>query len=72
MKTLALVLALSLLQVSNSYAGIYNYTCRANAKAYPLRVDEGKKVLEWPGKKYHIVRTTNGEMRMVVPNTVGM
>jgi hypothetical protein len=34
--------------------GIYNYSCKVNGKTYPLRVDDGKNVLEWRGKKYSI------------------
>jgi len=47
---------------SIAHAGIYHYSCNVNGKTYPLNVDEGKKVLDWQGKKYSItVGTVNGE-----------
>jgi hypothetical protein len=65
MKKTALVLALSLLQVSNSFAGTFNYACKVrdllgqtHGKAYPLHVNEGKKALEFQGKKYSIVKSS--------------
>jgi hypothetical protein len=65
MKKTALVLALSLLQVSNSFAGTFNYACKVSdlsgkthGKAYLLHVDEGKKVLKFQGKRYSIVKST--------------
>jgi hypothetical protein len=52
----------AILVPSVAHAGIWHYSCQVNGKTYPLNVDEGKKVLNWQGKKYSItVGTVNGE-----------
>jgi hypothetical protein len=61
MKNLTTAFILSLLPISAVYAGTYNYSCKADGKAYPLRVDENKKVLEWQGKKYSITASQETE-----------
>jgi hypothetical protein len=49
-----LMIVVAILVPSIAHAGIYRYSCKVNGKTYPLSVDEGKKVLDWQGKKYSI------------------
>jgi hypothetical protein len=35
-------------------AETYNYSCKVDGKAYPLRVDDNKNVLAWKGMNYSI------------------
>jgi hypothetical protein len=48
------------LPASSYAAGIYSYSCTDGTKESPLRIDENKKIVEWRGKKYNIVKA-NGE-----------
>lgn len=50
--TIALVFAS--LSTVVAHAGIYDYSCKVDGKSYPLRVDDGRNVLEWRGTKYSI------------------
>ena len=68
MKKTALVLAFSLLQVSNSFAGTFNYACKVTTapgkyigRSHLLHVDEGKKVIEFEGKTFRIIRYTGND-----------
>jgi hypothetical protein len=72
MKKLAIALTLSLLQVSNSFAGTFNYSCKVSilpgktyGKSHLLHVDEGKNLVTFQGKKYHITRYTGEDNNFV-------
>jgi hypothetical protein len=50
--TIAVVVAS--LSTAVAYAETYNYSCKADGKTYPLRVDDNQNVLEWKGVVYNI------------------
>jgi hypothetical protein len=64
MKKTSLVIAISLLQISTSFADTYDYACKVTpalesgktiGKAYNVHVDDVKKVLTFQGKRYEII-----------------
>lgn len=43
-----------------AYAETYDYSCKVNGKAYPLKVDDSARSLEWKGVKYKLSDTECG------------
>lgn len=56
---------------SDSGGGGGDDGCEEEGKAYPLRVDENKSILEWRGKKYSLTVASVDESQTAAPNTVG-
>jgi hypothetical protein len=61
MMKLIIALILAFLSTTVVDAEIYNYSCKVDGKAYPLRVDDDKKVLEWRGEKYSLTDASADE-----------
>jgi hypothetical protein len=50
----------SLAATAAANAETYNYSCKVDGKAYPLRVDDVKNTLEWRGKTYNLTSVDCG------------
>jgi hypothetical protein len=57
---LKIALIFASLSTTVVHAEIYNYSCKVDGRAYPLRVDDNKNVLEWRGKKYSLTENPCG------------
>ncbi len=54
MMKLAIAIIFVSLGTATADATTYNYSCKVDGKAFPLRIDESTNTLEWRGKKYVI------------------
>jgi hypothetical protein len=58
-----LIIALFSVALSTAlvHAETFNYSCKVDGKAYPLRVDDNKNVLAWKGMNYSTTVATFDE-----------